>query len=62
LVEEIVPAYYSASDEGVPVEWVRVMKAAIKSTAAQFSARRMVKKYVEKYYAEALKLSMIGIN
>jgi hypothetical protein len=31
------------------------MKDAIKSAAARFSARRMVKEYVSKFYAEALK-------
>jgi starch phosphorylase len=55
LEEEIIPLYYRVSDEGVPHDWVRVMKDAIKSTAAQFSARRMVTEYVDKFYAGALK-------
>jgi starch phosphorylase len=55
LEEEVIPLYYNLSDEGVPHEWVRVMKEAIKSTAARFSARRMVKEYAEKFYANALK-------
>ena len=55
LEEEIIPLYYNVSEEGTPTEWVRVMKEAIKTTAAQFSARRMVKEYVEKFYSAALK-------
>jgi starch phosphorylase len=55
LEEEIIPLYYNVSEEGTPNEWVRVMKEAIKTTAAQFSARRMVKEYVEKFYSAALK-------
>ena len=55
LEEEIIPLYYKISEDGIPAEWVRLMKEAIKSTAAKFSARRMVKEYVEKYYAGALK-------
>jgi len=31
------------------------MKESIKSTAAGFSARRMVKEYIEKFYSTALK-------
>ena len=55
LEEEIIPLYYRVSDEGIPQQWVRVMKEAIKSTAAQFSARRMVKEYTAKFYSAALK-------
>jgi starch phosphorylase len=54
LEEEIIPLYYKVSEEGVPNEWVRVMKEAIKGAASTFSARRMVKKYVAKFYAPAL--------
>ena len=35
--------------------WIKVMKEAIKSTGSQFSARRMVKEYTEKFYVQALK-------
>jgi starch phosphorylase len=55
LEEEIIPLYYDASEEGVPHGWVRVMKESIKSTAAGFSSRRMVKEYIEKFYSAALK-------
>ena len=55
LEEEIIPLYYNVSEEGVPHEWVRVMKEAIKGAAAKFSARRMVKEYTEKFYSAALK-------
>ena len=55
LEEEIIPRYYQVSDHGVPEQWVRVMKDAIKGAAARFSARRMVKEYVGKFYANVLK-------
>ena len=55
LEENIIPLYYKISDEGIPHEWVRVMKDAIKSTAARFSARRMIKDYAAKFYSPALK-------
>jgi len=54
LEEEVIPKYYSVSDDGVPQDWVNVMKNSIKSNAAKFSARRMVKEYIEKFYAKGL--------
>jgi starch phosphorylase len=54
LEQEILPLYYKVSDNGVPHGWVRIMKESIKSNAAAFSARRMVKEYVEKFYVKAL--------
>jgi starch phosphorylase len=54
LEEEVIPRYYDVSEEGVPCGWVKIMKEAIKSNAAKFSARRMVKEYVEKFYKSAL--------
>ncbi|MFZ7125447.1 MAG: alpha-glucan family phosphorylase [Desulfobacterales bacterium] len=59
LIEtEIIPLYYQVSEDGVPRGWVRVMKEAIRSCAARFSARRMVKEYVERFYGPALTRSM----
>jgi starch phosphorylase len=54
LEKEIIPLYYKVSDDGVPHEWVKLMKESVKSNAPRFSARRMVKEYIEKYYATAL--------
>jgi starch phosphorylase len=54
LEEEIIPLYYNVSEEGIPFGWVKVMKECIKGNAAKFSARRMVKEYIQKYYAMAL--------
>lgn len=51
LIEErLIPKYYSSSETGVPHEWVRIMKEAIKTVAPHFSARRMVKEYQQKHY------------
>jgi starch phosphorylase len=54
LEKEIIPLYYNVSEDGVPHGWVSVMKEAIKSTAPSFSARRMVKEYIAKFYTPAL--------
>jgi starch phosphorylase len=55
LEKEIIPLYYNVSDDGVPHGWVKVMKESIKSNGPRFSARRMVKEYIEKFYTNALK-------
>jgi starch phosphorylase len=55
LEQEILPLYYKISEEGIPHDWVKVMKESIKSNAAKFSARRMVREYVQKFYANTLK-------
>jgi starch phosphorylase len=55
LEREIIPLYYTVSDDGIPHGWVKVMKESIKSNAPRFSARRMVKEYIEKFYARALR-------
>jgi starch phosphorylase len=54
LEEEVIPLYYKVSEDGIPAEWVKMMKETIKSNAPRFSARRMVKDYIEKFYLPAL--------
>jgi starch phosphorylase len=56
LEEEIIPRYYERTDDEIPHGFVRVMKQAIETTAPAFSARRMVKEYITRCYAEALSL------
>jgi glycogen phosphorylase len=54
LENEVVPLYYSASLDGIPHGWVKMMKESIKSNAPRFSARRMVKEYVSRYYPQLI--------
>jgi starch phosphorylase len=53
LEREIVPAFYDR-DNGIPHRWLAVVRNAVATVAARFSARRMVKEYVEDMYAPAL--------
>jgi starch phosphorylase len=53
LEEDVIPLYYDVSEEGVPYGWVKLMKESIRSNAARFSARRMLKEYIKKFYAQA---------
>jgi len=60
LEEEVVPAFYDRDRSNVPHRWLAVVKQAIRSVAPRFSARRMVKQYVEKMYAPALEKKMVA--
>jgi starch phosphorylase len=53
LENEIVPLYYQRDSDGIPRGWIRVVKEAIGSITPLFSARRMVKEYVERFYVPA---------
>lgn len=60
LENKVVPLYYNTSLDGIPHGWVRMMKESIKSTAPRFSARRMVKEYVERYYPSLMECAENG--
>jgi glycogen phosphorylase len=53
LENEIVPSFYDR-DNGIPSRWLAFVRNAIVSVAPRFSARRMVKDYVEHMYSPAL--------
>lgn len=55
LETEIVPAFYDRDDRGIPRRWIAVVKEAIRSVTPMFSTRRMVKEYVERMYAPAMR-------
>ncbi|NJN80637.1 MAG: alpha-glucan family phosphorylase, partial [Anaerolineales bacterium] len=53
LEHEIIPLYYNRDPKEMPIDWVHYMKAAMQTVIPQFSMRRMVKEYVEKFYIPA---------
>ena len=54
LEEEVVPAFYERDAARVPHRWIATVKEAIRTVSPRFSARRMVKEYVQRMYAPAL--------
>ena len=54
LEEEVVPAFYDRGADQIPHRWLEFVKEAIRTVAPRFSARRMVKEYVQRMYAPAL--------
>jgi starch phosphorylase len=55
LEHQIIPLYYNRDPKEMSREWIVRMKDAMKTVIPQFSMRRMVKEYVEKFYAPANK-------
>ncbi len=55
LEEQVVPLFYQRDRDYVPRGWVAMMREAIRTIGPQFSTRRMVKEYTERYYVPRLK-------
>src|SRR5205814_10142667 len=51
LTEEIVPHYYTRDADGLPSQWVAMMKRSIQTLVPIFSSDRMVAEYVERIYS-----------
>jgi phosphorylase/glycogen(starch) synthase len=47
---EITPAYYSFNAQGIPVEWISLVKNTMVRIAPEFTMKRMLDDYFEKYY------------
>jgi starch phosphorylase len=54
LEEQVVPLYYNRERNGVPREWLAMVKRSVSSIMPVFNARRMLKEYCEKMYLPAM--------
>ena len=50
LETEVIPAYYSTDENGLPMTWIRRMKNSIATLTPQFSSDRMVSEYLTNIY------------
>jgi starch phosphorylase len=66
LEEEVVPLYYARDEAGVPADWVRWSKHAMKSVIPRFNMRRVLFDYTQGLYepaaAQARKLAASGFT
>lgn len=51
LEREIVPAFYSRDQRDMPARWVAMMRESMARLSPQFSTNRVLRDYVERYYA-----------
>src|SRR5712692_10016035 len=50
LEQEIVPAFYNRSTDGLPRAWLKAMKRSMSTVCPVFNTNRMVQEYTEKCY------------
>ena len=51
LEQEVVPAFYTRDEKGLPRQWIAMMKHAIETLAPRFNSNRMVEDYVRRIYS-----------
>jgi starch phosphorylase len=54
LEREVIPQFYDRSAEGIPIAWVKRMRASMAQLTPRFSASRAVCEYAEKHYIPAV--------
>lgn len=62
LEYEIIPAYYSRDDDGIPREWISYIKNTMVKVAPEFTSRRMLRDYIEKYYTRLFERSRLMLS
>ena len=50
--DEIIPLYYNRNDKDVPEAWVKYIKKCIAEIAPEFTTKRMIDDYNERYYSK----------
>lgn len=53
LENEIVPTFYTRGRDGVPRQWVEMVKKSMSELSGFFSTHRMVREYAQRYYMPA---------
>lgn len=48
--EQVIPLFYDRNEDGLPLGWIAMMRNAMKTLPAAFSAERMVIDYVDNVY------------
>jgi len=52
--DEILPLYYDQSKDGVPVKWVQYIKNTVSDVAPNFTMKRMLEDYQQKFYRKLI--------
>jgi starch phosphorylase len=53
LEKDIIPLFYERGSDGLPREWIRMMKHSLITIASRYNTNRMVKEYFNKFYKPA---------
>jgi starch phosphorylase len=52
LTEQVIPTFFDRDSDGIPHKWIQKIRRAMATLVPQFSTRRMVKEYADKYYTK----------
>jgi starch phosphorylase len=55
LENNIIPLFYNVGNEGLPREWIKIMKNSMSQLTPVFNTHRMVQEYTENFYIHAHK-------
>ena len=50
LTQEVIPLFYERDGKGVPHQWIQRIRRAMITLVPQFTTRRMLREYTERYY------------
>jgi len=50
LEQEVVPTFWRRDDNGLPTEWLGMVRSSLRSNGPRFSATRMVREYARRIY------------
>ncbi len=53
LEQEVVPAFYTRDERGIPTAWVARMRQSLAQLTPRFSCNRMAREYTDDYYMPA---------
>ncbi len=53
LEREVIPAFYTRDEQGIPVAWVARMRESMARLTPRFSSNRTVREYTEQHYLPA---------
>jgi starch phosphorylase len=53
LENEVIPMFYDRQRGNPPIEWIKMMKEAMKMAISEFSSDRMVREYSARFYVPA---------
>lgn len=56
LENEIIPLFYKRNEQGIPIEWIQLMRQSMAQLTLQYSSIRALQEYTEKFYLPAASL------
>lgn len=51
LENQMIPMFYDRDENGLPLEWIKMMKNSMQTVCPYFSSKRMLAEYTKLYYA-----------